>query len=152
MGLVLDEVRIKGGPAQIGGEPFSINLDTPGNVEVEVSAQSLERFLEELAPGGLKGFTVSLGDGVIDISARARMIVEIAVRAQCGLKIEDSERLHVTLIDVDVAGMGAQRMVESQLDKINPILDASQLPLQVTLDEAIIEEGRVLIRGRIAPA
>ena len=48
-------------------------------------------------------------------------------------------------------GGAAKGMVENQLSKINPILDARQFPLDAILNRIEILEGRLTIYGSISP-
>jgi hypothetical protein len=151
MGLKLDEAVIRGQGLHLVKEPFSIQLNEPGSLEVKVGESSLEQFLESQAPAGLRDFEVQLRDGRIFAKASIRMILEVRGLAICRLRIEGGKRLMVDLESVDVLGVGARNLLQAQLDQINPVLDADDLPVDATLTEVAIEDGNVVLRGTVLP-
>lgn len=151
MGLNLDEVRLEGEKLHGEKKPFRITLEQPGKLEVVVSEASLTIFLNKKAPGGLQDLEIQVRNGRLFIDGRVRMIIEVAASAVCTLRIVDGKQLFVDLESVDVLGVGAKTLVQNQLDSINPVLDASDLPLDATLTEVHAEDGRVVLRGLVSP-
>jgi hypothetical protein len=151
MGLVLDVVNVVGERIHLEKEPFQIQLASPGQLEVTVSEKSLEAFLNAKSPGNLSGFEVTLVNERIYIQATAHVIVPIKAAAVCTLRIEGGKQLFVDLESVDVLGVGAKKLVQSQLDSINPVLDASDLPLEARLTSSAVAKGAVVLRGEIEP-
>jgi len=151
IGLVLDRIEIEGQDAELHTDPLHLELPEPGNVRVFVGAESLEKYLNEQAPGGLRDFQVRLVPGAIEVQATARVIVELRATATCKLRIEHGRELHVELMSVDVLGGSAKSLVESQLDKINPILDAREYPVQLELHSVEITSEAVIVTGTLAP-
>ena len=151
MGLVLDRVDISGENVHLEGDPFKIELEKPGALEVVVSEKSLEAFLNEKAPGGLSGFEATLVNDKIYIQANMQMILTIRAAAVCTLRVEGGKQLFVDLESVDVLGVGAKNLVQKQLDSLNPILDASDLPLDATITSAKVAKGEIVVRGEVEP-
>lgn len=151
VGLVLDELRIEGARAECTFEPFRIHLDRPGNLEVTLTEASIAGFLNEQAPGGLRDFSVKLSAGKVVVQATARVIIEIRATAVCTLRIVEGKCIYVDLESVDALGGAAKGMVENQLSKINPILDARQFPLDAMLNRIEISDGRLTVFGAISP-
>ncbi len=149
IGLTIESFEVVGGEAAADLKPFQLFLKEPGRVRVVVTEQAVGKFLEKESPGGLRGFQVSIRDGVIHVSAKAQVIVSIPVRAVCTLEIEQQSRLMVRLQSVDVLGGGPQGMVEQQLAKINPILDAADFPVAVKLLSAELDRGQIVLHGLI---
>jgi hypothetical protein len=54
-------------------------------------------------------------------------------------------------VEVNVLGAGPRQLVQKQLDSINPVIDASELPLNVTLGSVEVGGGKVLLKGRLSP-
>lgn len=151
MGLIVDHVLIQGADATIQRSPFSITLKEPGTIEAHVSAKNLGAFLNKEAPGGLKDFDVSIRDGKLFVCATAKMIFEIKAEAVCTLRIKDGRELFVDLESVEMMGVGAKSLVEQQLAKINPVLNAADFPLKVTLTRVEAMDGEVVLFGTAEP-
>lgn len=149
IGLVLDEVLISGKGARVSTDPFAVHLDEPGRVVVKIHEGSIERFLERLQLGGASDFSVQATGGRLHIQTSVRVLVEIRVNVLCSLESEGGKRLDIVIEDGEPAA--AKRMLESQIDKINPILDLSELPLDMTIEEIVIDEGWVELRGTVQP-
>jgi len=151
IGLVIESVVIKAQNAKIETDPFRFTLPEPGDVTVTVTQEAIESHLETMAPGGLRDFRVALISGQVLVEATARVILDIRAKAVCTLRIVDGTQLFVDLQDVDVLGGSAKKLVENQLSKVNPILDASELPLSLVMEEIVVEDGRVTIYGKASP-
>lgn len=150
-GLILDEVRLVSDAVHMVRDPFAIELEKPADVEVEISQESLGAFLESQSPGGLRNFQVRCHEGHVYVDAVARMIVDIPASAVCALRIEAGKQLFVDLVEVNVLGAGPKQLVQKQLDAINPVFDLSDLPVDGHLDSSEIAEGKILLRGKLAP-
>jgi hypothetical protein len=151
MGLVLDWVELKGERIHLEKKPFRIELSKPGELEVMVSEKSLEKFLNEKAPGNMSGLEVTLLNGKIYVKGTAHIIVPIPAAAVCTLRIEGGQQLFVDIESVDVLGVGAKKLVQNQLDEINPVLDARDLPLEARLTSATVSQGAIVLRGEVEP-
>jgi hypothetical protein len=152
IGLRLDTVELRGQGLHIEGKPFSLSASKPGDMVVMVSQEALAAYLNQLSPGGLRNFQVSIVGGKLFIQASKTLLIEVRATAACRLRIQDGRQLYVELDSVDVLGGGGlTNLVRSQLDSINPILDASDLPIEATLTEVEADAGRVVLRGKVAP-
>lgn len=148
MGLMINAVTLVAKEVHLEKDPFKVNVPEPGTLEALVLAPNLASFLNKQAPGGLKDFKVELRDGKIHVQASIMIMKALAV---CTLRIHEESQLFVDLESVDVMGVGAKNMVQSQLDKINPVLDAADLPIEAKLTGYEITDGRLIIRGQITP-
>lgn len=153
MGLRVDDVRLYGRGLHLVREPFAAQLQSPGKLEVFVSETSLAEFLERQAPAGLKDFKVEARDGKLFVKAVKTMIVAIPATAVCALRVEEGKRLMVDLESVEVAGGASiKTLVQNQLDRINPIVDAADLPMvNATIEEVRMENGGVILTGQVVP-
>jgi hypothetical protein len=125
-----------------------VTMAQAGTLEALILEPNLAAFLNKQAPGGLKDFQVELKEGKIHVQASVMIMKASAV---CNLRIQDGTTLYVDLESVDVMGVGAKHMVQSQLDKINPVLDTKDLPLDAYLTGYEISEGRLILRGNLSP-
>lgn len=151
LGLIVDDVRIAGQGIHLEREPFVAKLSAPGRLEVFVSVTALAKFLEAQAPAGLKDFRVEGKDGKLVVRASKTVIVPIPATAVCALRIENGRQLFVELESVEVAGGASIRnLVQNQLDRINPLVDAADLPMvKATLDQVRIEPNGVILSGSV---
>jgi hypothetical protein len=148
MGLVVNAVTLNAASVHLEQDPFKIDLPQPGNLMALILAPNLAAFLNKEAPGGLRDFKVELKEGKIFIQASLMIMKASAV---CTLRIVDRTKLFVELESVDVMGVGAKNMVQSQLEKINPVIDAGQLPVPAELTHFDIADGKLILFGNIAP-
>lgn len=151
MGLVVDELHLVGSDAQVATDPVSIELSDWAQLEATVMEADLADFLTRQAPGGLKDFDVTIKGGFVHVAATARVIVEVRATAICRLVLKEQRYLFVELDSVEGLAM-AKGMIQGQLDQINPVLDAGDLPLRVELDHVEAEQGRIVLRGRAQPS
>jgi hypothetical protein len=152
MGLTLDEVIIQGEGLHLETDPFSAALKQPGTLDVRISAQGLADFLNNRSPGGLSNFQVRIADGEIFIDAKATMIISINVGAVCKLRIENGTDLFVDLVRVEaIGGTGAHNIVQRQLDSINPVLKAQDLPINATIETVECENDWIAVHGTLSP-
>jgi len=147
MGLVVDHLTLTTGRATAVTDPFSLSLAEPGDVRVEISESNVARYLEELAPGGLKNFQVECRDEFIVVRATVRFLLEVPVYAQCRLVIHEGRELHVELVEAQVVGGDAKRLVEGQIERVNPIFRVSDIPFPLVLDEVLVREGYITLLG-----
>ncbi|MEQ1823935.1 MAG: DUF2993 domain-containing protein [Fimbriimonadaceae bacterium] len=147
MGLMLNHVLIQGKAGTIFTDPLNIQLDSPGQVEVHVHESSLSAFLEKESPAGMRDVNISAQSGVIKLKATVKVLFEIKAEALCTLKIVNGKQLFVVLESVEMAGVGAKSLAEQQLEKINPVLDVADLPLNLTLESVRIENGEIVLHG-----
>jgi hypothetical protein len=151
VGITIDHVMIEGADATIKHDPFQINLLTPGRFEAHVGERNLAAFLNKEAPGGLKDFLVTIQDGKLYVTAIAKMLFEIKAEAVCTLRVVDGKLLYVDLESVEMMGVGAKALVEQQLDKVNPVLNAAEFPLKVTIERVDARDGEVILFGTAEP-
>lgn len=148
MGLQVNAVTLAASAVRLEQDPFRIVVSKPGTLTALILAQNLADFLNRQAPGGLRDFKVDLREGKIHVQATLMIMKAAAV---CTLRIVDGRQLFVDLESVDVMGVGAKNMVQSQLEKINPVLDAAQLPVLAQLTSYEVEDGKLILYGNISP-
>ena len=148
MGLVINAITLHAKDLHLEKEPFKVEVKEPGSLEALLLGPNIAAFLDKEAPGGLKGFGVELRDGKIFVTASLMIMKASAV---CTLRIEDEQKLYIDLESVDVMGIGARNMVQSQLEKINPVIDVSDLPMPVRLVSHTIDNGKLILHGTVLP-
>lgn len=149
-GLTIDSLELHGAGIEVDPEPFAIRTREPAAFEAHIGPASLAAFLERENPGGLYDFDVQARDERLHVQANLRMLVEMRVAVVCALEIEAGTRLIVRAEDVDVMGIGARGLVQGQLEKLNPLFDASQLPFGLRFESVEIID-RILLRGTAQP-
>ncbi len=148
-GLMVDAVKISGRQSTVTKHPFQVNFEKPGRALATVSAINLAAFLNRKAPGGLHDFEVKLDGGKLLISASVKVVVDVPASAVCTLEIRDGKQMWVNLDKVEVLGVGARRLVERQLARLNPVLDAEELPFKMELESVTVSEGELILVGNI---
>lgn len=151
MGLVVNALTLTGTDLHLEKEPFKIESPQPGKLSVLIWQDNLAGFLNKQAPGGLRDFRVELKEGKIFVQASMKMIVEVQASAVCTLRIQDGQSLYVDLETVDLMGVGAKNLVQAQLDKINPVLNVKDFPVEATLTSYEIADGKLNLHGDVFP-
>lgn len=151
MGLVVDRISLGGTMAEIATDPFHLDLADWGDLEAELTSADLTDFLNLKSPANVRDFEVRVAHGLVEVTATAKVIVELRVTALCKLVIKDRRQLVVELDRVEGIPM-AHGMIQNQLDQINPVLDVSTLPLDVELDRIEANDNVVKLFGRARPA
>lgn len=150
-GLVVDALNVKGGRCVVTPEPFSLTLDRPGDWEAFIEEDALQAFVESKVPAQLRNVRVKLVPGEIRVTASVQIIVDLNVEAICTLAIRDRKSIWVELQSVSVGGGAAKNLVQQQLDKVNPVLDAKDLPLNLMFDAVQILQGELVVTGKAEP-
>lgn len=151
MGLSVQTVKLSGQRLKCSYDPFAAHAEEPGRLEVFVSEKDLADFLNKMSPAGLKNVTVEAKGGTLHIHATKTVLIEVKAYATCSLRIVESRRLFVDLESIDVMGAGPKQLIQSQLDKINPVLDTADFPVKATLDTVEVSQGGIRLFGRISP-
>ncbi|MDR3689003.1 MAG: LmeA family phospholipid-binding protein [Fimbriimonas sp.] len=151
MGLRLEKVILSGGNLKVVGNPFSAELDEPGRLEVNVSEADLADFLNRMSPAGLKNVSVEAKNGLLHIRATKTVLIEVKANVTCSLRIVEGTKLFVDIQTVDVMGVGTKQLMQTQIDKINPVIDTLDFPVPSRLEEVEIVNGMIRVRGRVSP-
>jgi hypothetical protein len=148
VGLELDSLSLTLGPFAVGLDPLDLNHGSPGTFEAVLRLAALAAFIEAKAKGAVRDVRVSPKGGDLEIQATAKMVLEVRIVLRCGLRIESGTRVFVDLLDVSLPM--ARGLIQAELDKLNPVLDASALPLDVTLQEIVVSEEAAVLKGQAA--
>ncbi len=151
MGLTVANVDIRGDGGTLDSSPFALNLARPGSMEATVTESALMAFLQDKDLGGMHSISISAEGGKLHVKAKKTVLVDLKITAVASLRIVDGSQLWIDIESVDVMGAGAKNLVQSQLAKVNPVLDTKDLPIQATMTEIVIGDGVVILRGTVAP-
>ena len=151
MGLRIQTVKVSGNGLQCTHHPFAVTAQDPGALEVFLAETDLADFLNATSPAGLKGVSVEAKQGALHIKGTKTVLIDVKVYAVCALRIVDSTKLFVDLESIDIFGSGPKQLIQSQLDKINPVLDTADFPISAKLDSVEITQGGILLRGWVEP-
>ena len=150
-GMRIESLNVEGEGVRVQLDPFGWELTKPGKATALCLASDLTNLMIEKLPAQVEKIEAEFFDGFVRIDAKARMIVQINVNIEAGLKIVDGKSLHIELMKVDVGGMGAKSLVEDKIEDANPILDVADLPIDMVLDEVIIDPGGITLHGTVNP-
>ena len=151
MGLRIESVTMAGFDVRCTYSPISVTAEEPGELQVFVSERDLSQFLNSMGSVGLKNVSVEARDGALHIRATKTVLIDMKAYAVCSLRIVDGKRLFVDLESVEIMGVGPKHLIQSQLDKINPVVDMDDFPIPATMDTVEISQGGILLRGRVEP-
>jgi hypothetical protein len=152
IGLEVDTVVLGGSDVTIQPSPFAISGPTPISAEVTITAAAIQALLAEKAPGGLSGIQVVIDDGQIIVTGTKRILVDIPATAKCRLRIFEGSQIFVDLVSVEVLrGASLTNVIRSQIDALNPLIDAADLPIALTFSEIVSDEGTIRVRGSVPP-
>lgn len=150
-GLIVERIHVRGNSFHLDPRPLKIELDEPARFEAAVTDLALQAFLEGKKPGGLRDFYVQLTDGQVHVHATGRVLIEVRAAVICQLEIVERKQVFIRLLKVELLGVAAKKLIQKQLDEINPILDVSDLPVDIELERAEVANGRVVLFGTLAP-
>lgn len=148
-GLVVDELLVTAGPVRLHLDPLEPVLNEPAGVCARISQQNVGEYLESLGIPSVRQIRVEATDGSLIIDAIAKVIMEIGVTAVCSLVVEGGTQLRVEL--ETVSPPVARGLIEKQIEKSNPILDVSSLPVPVKILSVECKDGFVVLRGTASP-
>lgn len=144
-------MRLWGDGASLETEPLKYDVSGEARMQALIQQPALEAFLRRKLPDNMSNAEVSLEPGRIVVKATVKVIVPVAATAVCTLRVVDRSQIFVDLQSVEMLGAGVKSLVQKQIDAINPVLDSSDWPLQVHLDEVRIESGRIVAEGKVLP-
>ena len=150
MGLRIEKVMIQGSNLSCSYSPTNITAEEPGKLDVFVSAVDLNHFLNAMAGTGLKNISIEAKDGALHIRATKTVLIDVKAYAVCTLRIDNFRRLFVDLQSVEILGVGTKQLIQSQLDKINPVVDTADFPIPALMDTVEIVEGGIKVLGRVS--
>jgi len=144
-GLVLSQVRASTA-SWSGHLPPPEGAELPEiTVEAELDQQGIANFLAKESPGNLRDFEVALNDDRLYIKATARIIFEARGLLVCRLEVVDGQQIWVRLEDVQFMGLRPNALVESQLEKVNPVVDLAEFPVDGVIQSVAIADGKATV-------
>ncbi len=150
-GLVINSLHLKAEKTTIDPEPFSLQLADPATWEAFVEQAAVQMFVENQIPDTIREIKVEIVQDSINVTAKVKVIVEIEAIAKCSMRIHDGKQLFVEVESVSVGGAAVRNLVQQQLDKVNPILDSKDLPLNLTFERIELRKGEIAMFGFAEP-
>lgn len=148
VGLLIDEVQFEGENLRINPDDL-VKSQGNGTFTAIVKAKSIEVFLDKLQPADLYEFEVAVKPDGIHIEAKKQVIVPIPVTAQAVLELSSPESLSIRLISAAAMGAGLKNLVSTQIERMNPIVEANMFPVPVVFERVEHREGEVVVLGRV---
>ena len=148
-GLVVDELELRTGQSDVDIDPFALGLRQPATAVATVTQASIAKVLAARSPDNIRDFEARVDAGQIHVTAKAVVLLPIPVNATCHLEIVGGKQVFVRLDSVEVLGGGAKSLVEAQIEKVNPLFDVSDLPMEVLLTKVEAENGKVVLHAEV---
>jgi hypothetical protein len=151
IGLRVETLTLTGVGLTIQKDKPQIHVVAPAKFELVVLDSALASVIESKAPAGLKNLKIRSESGKLVIEAVKKILVDLPVSAACTLRIENRTQVFVDMESVDVMGASIGQLFQSQLEKVNPILDVVQLPFPAMLDKIELLDGKIVVFGEVSP-
>jgi hypothetical protein len=145
-GLKIDRLELDAVEIVVSGETQLPRSSRPMNAIAVMTETTLTEYLNAQLPTPIKKVEVTLKDGKVQVAAVAKVLFDIQALAICRMEIRDESELHVVLESLEPGGP-VRAIVEGQLEGINPVLRAADLPLRVRLISADIDNGEIRVLG-----
>lgn len=152
MGLRAESLRLLGEGILVTNEPFAWSVKRPADLEAVVTESAIADLVRAKSPPNLRDIAVQLVADSIVVQATTRVLFDVRAVARIGLEIQDEQRLVLALQSVEPFAGIAQGVVAPQLEALNPVFDATELPVHLRLTTAKVEAGRIVIRGTVEPS
>lgn len=128
------DVRVAEEGTDFGGTAHAEAILTPASVQV---------FLAARVPEAVQDVRVAFEGGVLVVRARVTLLVTLDVTIRVELVLEQATRLVANVVSVE-PGL-ARGLIEAEIAKANPLLDASELPVPLRLDSVSVEPDAVVL-------
>jgi hypothetical protein len=145
----ISQISISGQRAAFDASDASIESEAPYEVRVELSEADLCAFVRSQLPDRLRLRDLRVTDAGIEFSADAVVIVSIPVRLLLRLAILNETEIHVVADNVNVLGAGPKQLIANQLQTLNPILKASDLPIGIRFTGITQQTAKLTIFGSL---
>lgn len=132
--------------ATVGGE---VRLDAPATFRAVISQEELTRFVAKEKPGGLRDIVIRAEGGLLEFTAVKTVLIDVRIRALIRPVIVDGERLELRLEEARAMGVGVGNIVETQIEKANPILRAADLKIPVRFGDLTVDSGVLVLDGTV---
>lgn len=151
IGLVINDLSIDGLRTKIEAEPFKIEADKPASWRARIVRDAIQMLLEARAPDNLREIDVRVDASGILVATRAKIVIELPVEALCELEIAEGRQLLAKVKSVSVGGGAGRSLVQQQLDRLNPLIDTANLPLDLRFGFVEYLPGEIIVGGTLAP-
>lgn len=159
LGISLKGLVLPGGLRMAEGEawfdapilslkPFSIPEGTICHATLTFAQEDVQAYLEQKRPGNLSDFRVTAKDGEITIIAIARLLVAVEVGAVGTLQFA-AGKLNFVARRIEAGGMNAESIARPHLERVNPLVDLTGLPVQADVQSLDIGGGAIRISVRL---
>ncbi|MGE0000814.1 MAG: hypothetical protein AB7F50_00255 [Fimbriimonadaceae bacterium] len=140
-GLVVDSAVLEA--SDVGFDEDGARYEGFARAVARLSPQSVEKFLAAQVPPMVQNVSVAFVGDQIVVRATATLMLTVDVTIKIGLEIQDDTRLAAVVHSVE-PGI-ARKLIEDELVKVNPLLDASDLPIPVEFESIDITERAVTL-------
>lgn len=145
MGLRVATLDLSIDQGSVDGDTRTYRWQGEAPASARIDEKDLADFLTPRLPDSLKNVSVRCGDGVIQINAEAKIVFTVQVKVYCRLEIQANTQLVVKVHSVE-PGI-AESLVEGQVEKMNPVFQASDLPVPIQLSSVEVRDGSIFLDG-----
>jgi len=146
---VINQISVSGDQATFREEGATIETSAPYRVEVEINEADLCAFVRTQLPDRLRLRDLRITEAGIEFSADAVVIVPIPVRILLRLAILNETEIHVVADNVNVLGAGPKQVISNQLQLLNPLLRARDLPVAVRFTGVSHQATKLTVVGTL---
>lgn len=147
-GLRMAEGEVSFDAPILSVKPFSIPEGTICHATMVFLDEDVRAYLEEKRPGNLSDFRVRAEDGEITIVAVARMLLPVEVGAVGVLEFADG-KLNFAPRRIEAGGVNAEAIARPHLERVNPLVDLTGLPVRADIQSLDIGSGAIRISVRL---
>lgn len=147
-GLRMAEGEVSFDAPIVSVKPFSIPEGTICHATLVFLDKDVQAYLEAKRPGNLSDFRVTAKDGEIKIVAVARFLVPVEVGAIGVLEFADG-KLNFVPRRIEAGGMNAESLARPYLERVNPLVDLTGLPVRADVQSLDIGGGAIRISVRL---
>lgn len=147
-GLRMAEGEVTFDAPIVSVKPFAIPEGTICHATLMFLDQDVQAYLEAKRPGSLSGFRVTAKDGEITIIAVARLLLPVEVGAVGVLEFSEGKLIFVPR-RIEAGGMNAESIARPYLDRVNPLVDLTGLPVRAEVQSLDIGGGVIRISVRL---
>ncbi len=150
-GPTLSEVALGSTGLHISGPPLGAFLDRPAGVHVTIKTHDLQEFIDKNLGDRFRDCVVHVTHEGIRLEGQIKALLAVPFTAEVMPIVKGDRQIEIELISASIMGASTPGMVQSQLDKLNPVFDTTKFPVDLRLVSVTCEYGQIRIVGELTP-
>lgn len=148
-GLRVAKVAVKMPTPVVQISPVFVPEGTIVDLDATVEAADIQSYLNTKQPSGMTNFSVKAEDGLLTVTAIAKIILPVQVGGQGRLDFSNG-RLNFIPLRAEVGGVKMpDGMMREQLNKVNPIIDITGVPIDAKVKSIEVSNGLIRISASL---